>query len=117
MNLAVSPDASPSAAKLAEKLAALSHPTRIDILRQLAERPACCCGDVVKRLDLAQSTVSQHLKVLVDAGLVTYAPDRQRSRYDIDRNAMLGLSQAVSALADACCAASLPPESKAVACG
>ncbi len=117
MNVPASTIPSQAAVALAAKLAALSHPTRIDILRQLAERPACCCGDVVKRLDLAQSTVSQHLMVLVEAGLVTYEPDRQRSRYDIDRQAMAGLSQAVSALADACCAPSTASGPKAVARG
>ena len=51
-------------------------------------RGCCCCKDVVDTVDLAQSTVSQHLKVLVEAGLVRYAPDRQRSRYEIDRAAV-----------------------------
>ena len=59
----------------------------------------CCCKDVVERIDLAQSTVSQHLKVLVEAGLVRYAPDRQRSRYEIDRAAVASLSKAVGSLA------------------
>ena len=62
-----------------------------------------CCKDVVERIDLAQSTVSQHLKVLVEAGLVRYAPDRQRSRYEIDRTAIASLSRAVGSLLDSCC--------------
>ena len=49
----------------------------------------------MQSVDLAQSTVSQHLKVLVEAGLVRYAPDRQRSRYEIDRAAVASLSKAV----------------------
>ena len=49
-------------------------------------------------VDLAQSTVSQHLKVLVEAGLVRYAPDRQRSLYEIDRAAVASLSKAVCGL-------------------
>ena len=68
------------------KLAALSHPARLAILRHLSMRGCSCCKDVVETIDLAQSTVSQHLKVLVEAGLVRYAPDRQRSRYEIDRS-------------------------------
>ena len=62
-------DASADAHAMAAKLAALSHPVRIEILRHLSARSACCCRDVVERIDLAQSTVSQHLKVLVAAGL------------------------------------------------
>lgn len=89
---------------LAVRLAALAHPARIEILRHLSSNGACCCKDVVGTLDLAQSTVSQHLKVLVSAGLVRYAPDRQRSLYAIDRDAAASLSQSVSTLLDTCCA-------------
>ena len=49
---------------------ALGHPARLEILRLLAQRKTCVCGEVVRELPLAQSTVSQHLKVLKDAGLV-----------------------------------------------
>lgn len=90
---------------LAPKLAALSHPARIQILRYLAGSGCCCCKDVVGHLDLAQSTVSQHLKILVDAGLVRFAPEKRRSRYQIDREALAGLSSSVSSFIDSCCAA------------
>ncbi|WP_437344289.1 ArsR/SmtB family transcription factor [Mesorhizobium marinum] len=83
--------------------AALSHPARITILRHLARAESCCCGDVVEKLDLAQSTVSQHLKVLVDAGLVIFEPDRRRSRYRIDREALAAFSQSVDTLVKSCC--------------
>ena len=88
---------------LAAKLSALSHPARLAILRHLSMRGCSCCKDVVDTVDLAQSTVSQHLKVLVEAGLVRYAPDRQRSRYELDRAAVASLSKAVSGLLDSCC--------------
>ena len=95
--------ASPVAADvLALRLGALAHPARIAILKHLSAA-GCCCKDVVERIDLAQSTVSQHLKVLVEAGLVRYAPDRQRSRYEIDRAAVASLSKAVGNLLDSCC--------------
>jgi DNA-binding transcriptional ArsR family regulator len=90
--------------EIAAKLAALAHPTRIEILRHLGGAQSCCCKDVVERFDLAQSTVSQHLKILVDAGLVRFAPDRQRSRYQLDRDALAGLSGAFTALLGDCCA-------------
>lgn len=87
---------------LAARLAALAHPARLEIVRHLAGSPACCCGDVVRRIGLAQSTTSQHLKVLVEAGLVTFSPDRQRSRYALDHEALAELSSSLGALAVSC---------------
>lgn len=56
---------------LALQLRALGHPVRLSILRILAKRQSdCCCADVTQCLPLAQSTVSQHIKVLLDAGLI-----------------------------------------------
>ncbi|PDQ17659.1 transcriptional regulator [Mesorhizobium sanjuanii] len=88
---------------VAAKLAALSHPARIEILKHLSASHSCCCREVVDHLDLAQSTVSQHLKILVDAGLVRYEPDRQRSRYQVDRDALAGLSASLTTLVNSCC--------------
>ncbi len=73
---------------MAVRLAALAHPARIEILKHIAASRFCCCREVVDHLDLAQSTVSQHLKILVAAGLVRFEPDRQRSRYEVDRAAL-----------------------------
>jgi ArsR family transcriptional regulator len=89
--------------QVAARFAALAHPARIEILQHLAQQESCCCGDVVQKFDLAQSTVSQHLKVLVEAGLVTFEPDRRRSRYRIDRDALSGLSDQVANLINSCC--------------
>lgn len=89
--------------ELANKLAALSHPTRIEILKHLSATPCCCCGEVVKRLDLAQSTVSQHLKILVEAGFVRFATEKQRSRYEVDTQALAAISAAVAGLVASCC--------------
>lgn len=49
---------------------ALAHPARIAIVNILIKRNACICGDIVDELPLSQSTVSQHLKELKDAGLI-----------------------------------------------
>jgi ArsR family transcriptional regulator, arsenate/arsenite/antimonite-responsive transcriptional repressor len=94
----------PQTSILAGRLAALAHPARLEILRHLAEAECCCCKNVVSRLDLAQSTVSQHLKVLVEAGLVRLTPNGQRSLYAIDREALSGLSASFGELLSACCA-------------
>ncbi len=56
--------------KLAKYAKALAHPGRIAILKLLIKKQACICGDIVDELPLSQSTVSQHLKELKDAGLI-----------------------------------------------
>ena len=94
-----------SDADLARRLAALGNPARLRILRRLACADACCCKDVVETTGLDQSTVSQHLKVLVEAGFVTYEPDAQRSRYSLNRAALAGLRGDFHDLLAGCCAA------------
>jgi ArsR family transcriptional regulator len=86
-----------------ERLSALSHPARLEILQYLAARENSCCKDVVERLSLAQSTVSQHLKVLIEAGLVDSKNEAQRSCYTLNKEALLSISEAVSDLAGSCC--------------
>ena len=97
----------------AMRFAALSHPARIEILRYLAGSQSCCCKDVVEQLDLAQSTVSQHLKVLVEAGLVRFSSERQRSLYEIDREALTAFFNQVADLIQACCSGKEKQDSKA----
>lgn len=63
---------------------ALSHPARIAILKILAEQNECICGKIVEVLPLAQSTVSQHLKELRQAGLIEGTVDGPRSCYCIN---------------------------------
>jgi len=68
---------------LAATLRALGHPVRLSILRILAEQRQgqCCCADVTQSLPLAQSTVSQHIKVLLEAGLIERRPRGTRNCY------------------------------------
>ncbi len=70
---------------LAASLRALGHPVRLSILRRLASQGQnpCCCGDVTESLPLAQSTVSQHIKVLLDAGLIERRPRGTRNCYTV----------------------------------
>ncbi len=63
---------------------AMSHPARIAILRVLAIRRTCICGEIVDVLPLAQATVSQHLKELLTAGLIKGAIDGKKSCYCIN---------------------------------
>jgi DNA-binding transcriptional ArsR family regulator len=60
---------------------AMGHPARVRILRLLAERAGCVCGDIVDEVGLAQSTVSQHLAVLKEAGLIRGDVDGPRVCY------------------------------------
>src|SRR5882672_5296776 len=73
--------------KLAAIAKALAHPARVAILRALAKRGTCVCGEIVEVLPLAQSTVSQHLKELKAAGLIRGEVDGAKSCYCIDWDA------------------------------
>lgn len=70
--------------RLAEAAKALSHPARLMILSVLARRGTCICGDIVEELPLAQASVSRHLKVLKEAGLIEGEIDGPRTCYCID---------------------------------
>jgi ArsR family transcriptional regulator len=83
---------------LATLTKAIGHPARIQILRILARRLSCICGDIVDELPLAQSTVSQHLKVLKEAGLIRGDVDGPRMCYCIEPRAMRRLKVLVAAL-------------------
>jgi ArsR family transcriptional regulator, arsenate/arsenite/antimonite-responsive transcriptional repressor len=70
--------------ELAAFAKAMSHPARIAILKVLAGKNECICGEIVEVLPLAQSTVSQHLKELKNAGLIDGETDGPRSCYCIN---------------------------------
>jgi ArsR family transcriptional regulator len=77
---------------------AIGHPARVKILRLLVRKDACVCGDIVDELPLAQSTVSQHLKVLKEAGLIRGEVDGPRVCYCIEPRALRRLRALVSGL-------------------
>jgi DNA-binding transcriptional ArsR family regulator len=95
----------PAFAGLADTLKALAHPARLALLQVLAERGTCVCGTLVDELPLAQSTVSQHLKVLREAGLITGEVDGTKSCYALDARAVADAAGRLSALATALLAA------------
>jgi len=70
--------------KVADIAKALAHPARIAILRVLIKRKACVCGDIVDELPLSQSTISQHLKELKQAGLIKGELEGAKTCYCID---------------------------------
>lgn len=81
----------PELAALAEQAKALAHPARLEILRVLAARGTCICGEVVDELPLAQASVSRHLRTLREAGLVQGTIDGPRVCYCLDPTALRAL--------------------------
>lgn len=93
---------------LSELAKALAHPARIAILKELAKRQSCICGEIVEVLPLAQSTVSQHLKELLNAGLIQGTVDGSKSCYCINTAAILRFEHLfkqffMNTLKDSCC--------------
>ena len=70
--------------RLAKYAKALAHPARIAILKFLSNQQSCMCGDIVEELPLSQSTVSQHLKELKEAGLIKGEIEGAKVCYCID---------------------------------
>jgi len=85
-------------AELALLTKAVGHPARVQILRLLARRETCICGDIVDELPLAQSTVSQHLKVLKRAGLIRGEVDGPRVCYCIEPRSLRRLKALIGNL-------------------
>lgn len=79
--------------RLAGYFKALGHPARVEILRLLAQRGTCICGEIVDELPLAQSTVSQHLRALREAGLIRGSIDGPAVCYCVDGEAIASLRE------------------------
>ena len=84
--------------ELADLAKAIGHPARVQILRLLIEKNTCVCGDIVDSLPLAQATVSQHLKVLKNAGLIQGEIDGPRICYCVDHGRIAQFKTLVSSL-------------------
>ncbi len=84
--------------QLAAVAKALGHPARVAIVRLLAQRRACVCGELVLELPLSQSTVSQHLKELKAAGLVQGEVDGPRVCYCFDATGWAAARQLLGGL-------------------
>ena len=84
--------------KIADLARTLGHPARIAILRILAQKNTCICGEIVEVLPLAQSTVSQHLKELLNANLIKGTVDGLKSCYCINWETMNEFSKELNFL-------------------
>ncbi len=84
--------------KTADFAKAIAHPARIEILKILAQRNSCICGEIVLEIPLAQSTVSQHLKELKSVGLISGVIDGPRSCYCLNIEGIAEMSLLLGAL-------------------
>lgn len=93
--------------RLADLAKSLAHPARIRILRILLAAPGCIGGDIVDAVGLAQSTVSEHLRILKSAGVITGEIAGPRVCYALNPEALSLLAEFVASLklpaSDACC--------------
>lgn len=93
----------PDSSQMATVFAALSNPARIDILKHIAMHRHCGCKEITQVLPLAQSTVSQHLKVLIDAGIIFMEVVPPRSQYQVNQQLLKDMALSTSTFLDSCC--------------
>jgi DNA-binding transcriptional ArsR family regulator len=77
---------------------ALGHPARVRIIQHLRSMDGCICGNIVEMLPLAQSTVSQHLKCLKNAGLIQGNVDGPRTCYCLNKDVLERFRQGIDEL-------------------
>ncbi|CAN7437181.1 metalloregulator ArsR/SmtB family transcription factor [Pseudoduganella sp. LjRoot289] len=77
---------------------ALAHPARVQLLRYLAAYGACYFGSLADVLPLAPSTISQHVSILKQAGLILGSSDEQRVCYCVNPERLAQLKQLINAL-------------------
>ncbi len=94
--------------RLAKMLKALGNPVRFQIMQFLAERQVCITNEIVQNTPLAQSTVSQHLKVLREAGLIHGEIEGPATCYCIDPDGVQWLKEQIARWLPGCCAPSQP---------
>lgn len=85
-------------ARLAEAFRALGHPVRLGIIQRLAVEPETCACDFSDVFELKQPTISQHLKVLREAGLVVTRRQGTQICYSVQPSALVELSEMLNAL-------------------
>jgi ArsR family transcriptional regulator len=89
--------------RLAKMLKALGNPIRFQIMRTLAERQVCITGAIVETTSLAQSTVSQHLKVLRETGLIVGEIEGPATCYCINPEAVIWMKEQIEGWLPECC--------------
>ncbi|MEX0744094.1 MAG: metalloregulator ArsR/SmtB family transcription factor [Phycisphaeraceae bacterium] len=77
---------------------ALGHPARVQIVRMLLEKESCIGCDIVDETSLAQSTVSEHLRILKAAGIITGEIERPRVCYSLNPDGLMPLTTLLNAV-------------------
>lgn len=88
---------------LANLAKAISHPARLKILKILMSKNTCMCGEIVDILPLAQSTVSQHLKELKQAGLIMGEIEGPKICYCLNRDKIENIKKSFNDLFSTIC--------------
>ncbi len=83
---------------MAELLKALAHPVRLQILHYLGGQKNCCCNEICACIPLAQSTISQHLKILSNAGVIDYQPCGNTSQYSLNAASLENILKTIGQL-------------------
>ncbi len=77
---------------------AMGHAVRVHIVEILLKHDGCMCGDIVEHLDLAQSTISQHLKMLKESGIIQGTIDGSRMCYCVNLSVLKAMANGIGAL-------------------
>jgi ArsR family transcriptional regulator len=93
----------PDQNRLAKMLKALGSPIRFQIVEFLAQKKTCITADIVDATPLAQSTVSQHLKVLREAGLIRGEIEGPSTCYCLDQRNFRWLKEQIDRWLSGCC--------------
>ena len=86
------------ASETAELMKALAHPVRLQILHYLGGQKNCCCNEICACIPLAQSTISQHLKILSNAGVIDYQPAGNTSQYSLNAASLENILKTIGQL-------------------
>lgn len=98
---APSPSREATEAQIAAIAKALAHPARVHIVRLLLEKQSCIGCDIVDEVGLAQSTVSEHLRILKAAGIIVGEIDRPRVCYSLNPESLAPLADLLDAIREA----------------
>jgi ArsR family transcriptional regulator len=90
-------------ARLARMLKALGNPVRFRIMQYLASRQVCITGEIVEFTEMAQSTISQHLKVLREADLIHGEIEGPATSYCLNPEGILWLKEQIGSWLPECC--------------
>lgn len=83
---------------MADALKALGHPVRLRMVQELTALESCCCSDLCECFPQSQSTISQHLSVLKDAGIITYERHGNKSCFTLNHDALVEIQTTISEL-------------------